>query len=210
MEWALWSYAVFLYTFMAENKKSFVLYADLIHTVNKMPSDKAGDLFKHILSYVNDKNPTTDDLIIELTFEPIKQQLKRDLKRYEEKREQWSKAGKRSAELRKVKQKQRTLTNVESRSTDSTVNVNVNVNDITTLYEKFVDEVLKGEHSQAVEQMYMRLKLKPGALTPLLKNFQGQLIINNNLHKNTLDFRKHFNNYLNLQESKGLLKQYKI
>ena len=58
--------------------------------------------------------------------------------------------------------------------------------------------------------MYMRLKLKPGALTPLLKNFQGQLIINNNLHKNTLDFRKHFNNYLNLQESKGLLKQYKI
>ena len=135
---------------MAENKKSFVLYADLIHTVNKMPSDKAGDLFKHILSYVNDKNPTTDDLIIELTFEPIKQQLKRDLKRYEEKREQWSKAGQRSAELRKVKQKQRTLTNVESRSTDSTVNVNVNVNDITTLYGKFVDEVLKGEHSQAV------------------------------------------------------------
>lgn len=194
---------------MAENKKSFVLYADLIHTVNKMPSDKAGELFKHILLYVNDQNPKTDDLIIELTFEPIKQQLKRDLKRYEEKRQQWSEAGKRSAELRKAKQKKRTLTNVGNRSTDSTVNVNVNVNDITTLYEKFVDEVKKGEHTQAVKQMYMRLKLKHGALTTLLKDFQGQLVIDNVLHKNTLEFRKHFNNWLNVQLSKGTLNQYK-
>lgn len=68
---------------MAENKKGFVLYCDLIHTINKMPNDKAGELFKHILSYVNDKNPSTDDLVIELTFEPIKQQLKRDLVKYE-------------------------------------------------------------------------------------------------------------------------------
>ena len=110
---------------MAENKKSFVLYADLIHTVKKMPNDKAGELLKHILSYVNDENPETDDLIIQLTFEPIKQQLKRDLKRYEEKKKQWSEAGKRSAEVRK---KQRTLTNVKKRSTDLTVNVNDNVN----------------------------------------------------------------------------------
>jgi len=110
---------------MAENKKSFVLYADLIHTVKKMPNDKAGELLKHILSYVNDENPETDDLIIQLTFEPIKQQLKRDLKRYEEKKKQWSEAGKRSAEVRK---KQRTLTTVKKRSTDLTVNDNVNVN----------------------------------------------------------------------------------
>ena len=41
---------------MAENKKSFVLYTDLIHTVSKMPNDKAGELFKHILMYVNDEN----------------------------------------------------------------------------------------------------------------------------------------------------------
>jgi hypothetical protein len=129
---SVWIYTFFLYDIMAENKKSFVLYADLIHTVNKMPNNKAGELFKHILAYVNDKNPKTDDLIIELTFEPIKQQLKRDLKRYEEKRKQWSDAGKRSAKLRNDKKNQRTLTNVESRSTDSTVNdnVNVNVNDV--------------------------------------------------------------------------------
>ena len=68
---------------MAENKNSFVLYCDLIHTVNQLPNDKAGELFKHILSYVNDEEPTTDDIIINISFEPIKQQLKRDLKKYE-------------------------------------------------------------------------------------------------------------------------------
>jgi hypothetical protein len=68
---------------MAKDKKSFLLYCDLIHTVSKMPNDKAGELFKHILSYVNDENPVNDDLIIQLTFEPIKQSLKRDLQKYE-------------------------------------------------------------------------------------------------------------------------------
>ena len=68
---------------MAENKKSFLIYCDLISTVEKMPDDKAGLLFKHILRYVNDLNPVTDDLLIDLTFEAIKLQMKRDLKKYE-------------------------------------------------------------------------------------------------------------------------------
>ena len=72
---------------MAENKKSFLLYCDLIHTISIMPNEKAGELFKHILEYVNDKNPITDDLLIQLTFEPIKQSLKRDLIKYENIRE---------------------------------------------------------------------------------------------------------------------------
>lgn len=120
---------------MADNKKSFLLYCDLIHTVSKMPDEKAGELFKHVLNYVNDKNPITEDLIIQLTFEPIKQQLKRDLKKYEHKKIQWSEAGKRSAEVRNVNKNEQTLTDVEIRSTDSTVNdsvndnVTVNVND---------------------------------------------------------------------------------
>jgi len=71
-----------------------LLYTDLIHTVNKMPNDKAGELFKHILSYVNDLNPETEDLIIQLTFEPIKQQLKRDLLKYKESIIDKSNAGK--------------------------------------------------------------------------------------------------------------------
>ena len=52
---------------MAENKKSFLLYCDLIHTVKKLPDDKSGQLFKHILSYVNDESPITDDLLINIS-----------------------------------------------------------------------------------------------------------------------------------------------
>lgn len=72
---------------MAEDKNGFLLYKDLIHSVKKLPKDKAGELFLHILSYVNDENPETDDLLIELSFEPIKQALKRDLKKYEKTKE---------------------------------------------------------------------------------------------------------------------------
>jgi hypothetical protein len=127
---------------MAEDKKGFVLYADLIHTINKMPSEKAGDLFKHILRYVNDEEPTTDDMLIDLVFEPIKQQLKRDLRKYEDKKVQWSDAGKRSAEVRKANKKQRTLTDVEVRSTDLTVTVKdtVIVKDIIYTQINFLED----------------------------------------------------------------------
>lgn len=110
---------------MAENKKGFVLYADQKCLFDALPSEKAGDLIKLIFAYINDEEPETDDLVLKIAFEPIKQQLKRDLKKYEEKKVQWSEAGKRSAEARKIKKRQRSLTDVESRSTDSTVIVKV-------------------------------------------------------------------------------------
>ena len=66
---------------MAENKKSFLLYCDLIHTVQKLNDQQAGKLFKHVLEYVNDLNPQTDDILTEVCFEPIKQNLKRDLRK---------------------------------------------------------------------------------------------------------------------------------
>jgi hypothetical protein len=116
---------------MAQDKKSFVLYSDSQGLINQLPDDVAGRLLKHIYSYVNDENPTTDELLLNIAFEPIKMQLKRDLIKYEKKREQWSEAGKKSAEQRastKANEKQRTLTNVDSVATVSTVNDNVNVN----------------------------------------------------------------------------------
>ena len=68
---------------MASGKKSFLLYADIIGVVEKLPNDKAGELFKLILEYVNDKNPKTEDMLLQIAFEPIKLSLKRDLKKYE-------------------------------------------------------------------------------------------------------------------------------
>lgn len=78
---------------MAQGKKSFILYSDLKHTVEKLTDDKAGALFKHILQYVNDEDPQTDDILVQLVFEPIRQQLKRDLKEWEETKSNKSIAG---------------------------------------------------------------------------------------------------------------------
>ncbi len=79
---------------MAENKKSFILYCDIVKTVEKLPNEVAGELFKHLLDYVNDRDPKTDNLLVEVAFEPIKQQLKRDLEKYEESKVSRSDSGK--------------------------------------------------------------------------------------------------------------------
>jgi hypothetical protein len=118
---------------MAENKKSFILYCDQKGVWDKLDDAQAGRLIKHIISYVNDDNPVAPDFITELAFEPIKQSLKRDLKKWENQQEQRSEAGKRSAEVRKrnAKLAERDSTTVNERSISSTVNgsVSVNVND---------------------------------------------------------------------------------
>lgn len=116
-----------------KNKKGFLLYVDIQNVINKLSDDYAGKLFKHILAYVNDENPTTNDLLLEIAFEPIKQQLKRDLLQWSETKVGRSKAGLASAEKKKQNKLNLTnSTNVESKQQDetkSTVNVNVNVND---------------------------------------------------------------------------------
>ena len=129
---------------MAEDKKGFILYADQKALFDKLPNDKAGELIKHIFSYVNDENPEAIDLLIEIAFEPIKQQLKRDLKKFESVKKQRSDAGKRSAELRKEQRNSTPVETVERAPTKSTVkdnvNVNVKVNDNVILLKKETKE----------------------------------------------------------------------
>ena len=79
---------------MAEGKKSVLLYCDLIHTIEKMDNETAGQFFKHYLRYINDLNPTTENLVVDLTFESVKQNLKRDLKKWETRAEKSRENGK--------------------------------------------------------------------------------------------------------------------
>ena len=78
---------------MAENKKSFVLYTDSQGLINQLPDDIAGRLIKHIYAYVNDENPITDELLLNIAFEPIKMQLKRDLIKWVDIKETKSNSG---------------------------------------------------------------------------------------------------------------------
>jgi hypothetical protein len=127
-----------------EGKKSFVLYSDIIHTVKKLPNNKAGELFKLILSYVNDENPTTKDLAVDLAFEPIKQQLKRDLKKWDDEKKQRSEAGKKGMESRWHNKSITEDNGVKSVITKITDNVIVNVNEnVSTIQNIDIDHNLE-------------------------------------------------------------------
>lgn len=79
---------------MAEGKKSFVAYVDWKDTFDALPDEKAGQLVKHLFSYVNDENPISEDILINAVFANIKNSLKRDLKKFEEKKVEFSRSGK--------------------------------------------------------------------------------------------------------------------
>ncbi len=118
---------------MAEDKRGFLLYCNLLATVKKMPDDKAGVLFKTILRYVNDENPEVDDLIVDLVFEPIKQQLKIDLKKWEAFRQKQSENGAKGGRPKKIDipidESQKTQPFISESQKSLNVNVNDSVNE---------------------------------------------------------------------------------
>lgn len=114
---------------MAENKKSFILYTDQSGVFNQLPDEIAGKLIKHIFAYVNDENPICDDLIINIAFEPIKQSLKRDLKRYEQYIEKQSRNGSKGGRPKKATETQETQPFFEKPKKADSVSVSDSVND---------------------------------------------------------------------------------
>ena len=118
---------------MAKDKKGFILYADQKAIFDQLPNDKAGELIKFILSYVNDENPETDDLIIKLAFTPIQQQLKRDLVKYEETKEKRSEAGKAGANKR--------WQNITEDSKRINTIAKIAVNDNVNVIDKVIDNI---------------------------------------------------------------------
>lgn len=156
-------------------KKSLILYADLIHVVKKLPLEAAGELFKIILSFANGEEAEITNPLVEIAFEPIKQQILRDKEKWDKVKSARSKAGSKSADSRSSKQLAQneqlsTSTNTseqistkstnvefveqnEHNPTNPTVNVNananvngnVNVNVSKLLTEQEVFELMKLE-----------------------------------------------------------------
>ena len=194
---------------MADNKKSFLLYTDLIHTVNQLPDDKAGQLFKHILSYVNDQDPQTDDLITKISFEPIKQQLKRDLKKYEKICDRNSSNGKLGGRPKNPKEPKKPTglfgNPKKPRKADSD-NDTDNDNDKGILIKEnynFSKELLND--AQWVENICMKNKLgfngKEKVLNYLQK-FEFKLISELETKTNKKDFAAHFSRWLSIEIQK--------
>jgi len=112
-----------------QGKKSFVLYTDQREVFDELSDEDAGKLIKHIFAYVNDEDPITEDKLLKVAFLPIKTQLKRDLKIWDEKKSQRVEAGKKGG-LAKSSNAKQTLAKPSNATNDvANLGVNVNVND---------------------------------------------------------------------------------
>lgn len=72
---------------MAENKNSIIFYRDWKEIFESLSDKDCAELIRHIFKYVNDENPKTENKIVSAVFIPIKNTLKRDLKKWENIRE---------------------------------------------------------------------------------------------------------------------------
>ena len=146
---------------MAQDKKSFLLYTDLIHTVKKLNEEQAGKLFKHILEYVNDLNPQTDDILLQVCFEPIRQSLKRDLQKYEQIRENKSKAGKKGANKRwqKIADDSTCHKPIAKIAVNDSVSVSVSDNISKDIYRSFAHLSMSVEHFAKLQQDYTKQQI---------------------------------------------------
>ena len=114
---------------MATDKKSVLLYCDLIHTVEKISDEDAGALFKHYLRYINDLNPTTDNVLVDVLFESIKQNLKRDLVKWEIRAERSRLNGHKGGRPKNPKEPSGLISNLTEPRKPDTVTDTVTVND---------------------------------------------------------------------------------
>lgn len=196
---------------MAKDKKGFILYADLIKVVSKLPNETAGKLFKIILSYVNDLEVSIDDLLLEIAFEPIKNQLKRDLVKFEQVKSKRSDAGKRSAELRALKKEEQNSTNstsvesVQQTSTNPTVTDTVNdtVTDTVITIEEKEDFFIKASLKY---KMYAEQLFKDNVFIEALSRNQikdpSKDVCKNTIHKYLKLFLSHLDEYKHVHDNK--------
>ena len=149
---------------MAKDKKSFVMYCDQQAIFKMLPDEIAGKLIKHIFAYVNDENPVADDLVLQLAFEPIKMQLKRDLRHWDAVREKRSESGKlggrpkKQTEAKKANgffEKQTKAKKAVNVNVNVTDNVNVNDNDNKDIYRKILHlEITRAEVDKLIAEGY--------------------------------------------------------
>lgn len=190
-----------------QGKKSFVLYSDQREVFEELSNEDAGKLIKHIYAYVNDENPETEDKLLRLAFLPIKTQLKRDLKLWDDKKHLRSEAGKKGG-LAKASN----ATNVVAKPSNATnslaklpVNVNVNVNDIYTDQEK---ELAVNEESHNtifrklwtstiwLEGIAMKNKASIDSVRNHLNDFRQECILTEKLKVDEKDAKEHFINWI--------------
>lgn len=172
---------------MAKDKKSFLLYCDLIHTVEKLSNEDAGEMFKHILRYVNDLNPETDNQLIDVLFEQIKQQLKRDLKKYENICERNKQNGKKGGRPKKPKKPSGLIGNPEEpKKPDSDTDIDTDIFKVILNSTEWRNQLQKNQNINYKE----------------LKRLTDMFVLVANPKQSETQIRTHFVNWLKYQDIK--------
>ncbi|MDT0646319.1 DUF6291 domain-containing protein [Zunongwangia sp. F260] len=192
---------------MAEGKNSFVLYKDIIHTVKKLPKDKQADLFVTILEYVNDLNPDVEDPFVDLAFEPIKQSLKRDLKKYESICERNQINGKKGGRPPKPTKPNglngNQADNAKPKKADSD-SESESVMDSESEKDTIINNSAFAENSKSsiqwLETISMQQKVKPDVVKIYIGTFEDHLITMEEQKESEKDFKKHFVHWFNKQD----------
>ena len=162
---------------MAQGKKSFLLYADYIDVFEELSDIDAGQLVKHLLRYVNDKNPETDNPFVKIGFAIIRNQLKRDLKVWESEREKRAISGKiggiKSGESRRTKQDEANRSSASKNEANEAVTATVNVTATATIDREKVLEYLRGAAPIGTERSTLEAEADL-----LMKTYSGKKIGN--------------------------------
>ena len=181
---------------MAENKKTFIFYSDWINMIREMPNEDAGQLLKHVLSYVNDEDPNTDNILVKMAFGHMMPLLKADLKNWEGIRDKRKIAG---AKGGKASAKQKEANAKQVQPVNDNVNVNViDINKNNIINTDFLNETLNSE--QWMEVSAMNNQVSKEVISVFLSNFNDHLILMDEQKKSTNEFKKHFTNWLGKQD----------
>jgi len=104
--------------------------------IREMPNEDAGELLKHILSYVNDEEPETKNLLVKMAFGHMKPMLKEDLEKWDKIREIRKKAGSKGGKASVKQNEANAYQNKSIAKQVQAVNDNVNVNDNINVIKK--------------------------------------------------------------------------
>jgi len=185
---------------MAENKKSFLIYCDIINTIDHLTDSEKGKLFQHLLEYVNDMNPVMEDRLLLGSWKPIEQQLKRDLKKYEATCNRNSKNGAKGGRPKKQEEPKKPSgligNPVEPKKADTDTDTD---NDID---KDNVKDIILNNKSW-IEQICMQKRKDYRVIYNYLNGFLDNLILQGEIDKGEKEIKKHFINWLKIELSKN-------
>lgn len=177
---------------MAEDKKSFVVYHDIKAILDKLSDEQVGKLFRAMVSQsMGEIVPEFDDLVLDIAFTPIRQQMDRDAEKWDDIKEKRAEAGRRgglkSAEKRaQANQANANFASVASQANPSkqanqavTVTGNVNVNGTVTETDTTTVTVPSGGRYKCDDDFNIWKRLTPEDIDVLYEKFpnSGGLLI---------------------------------